>query len=77
MQLIDESNLRGSILDVQLAEFKIKGSFDPTLRRKPKNNKAKRREKEKQAKYVGCGRLSVLGAFVMLCGFIKTENLYQ
>ncbi|KAF6038298.1 HTATSF1 [Bugula neritina] len=50
MQLIDESTLRGSKMEVQLAEFKLKGEFDPKLRRKPKNNKAKRREKEKQAK---------------------------
>ena len=50
MQLLDESIVRGSKIEVQLAEFKLKGSFDPTLRRKPKNNKAKRREKEKQAK---------------------------
>jgi len=52
MQLIDESTLRGSKMEVQLAEFKLKGEFDPKLRRKPKNNKAKRREKEKQAKYM-------------------------
>ncbi|XP_067945881.1 17S U2 SnRNP complex component HTATSF1-like [Watersipora subatra] len=50
LQLLDESKLRGSKIEVQLAEFKLKGDFDPTLRRKPKNNKAKRREKEKQAK---------------------------
>ena len=47
MQLLDESDLRGSKLDITLAEFKMKGDFDPKLRRKPKNNKAKRKEKEK------------------------------
>ena len=52
MQLLDESDLRGSKLDITLAEFKMKGDFDPKLRRKPKNNKAKRKEKEKQAKWV-------------------------
>lgn len=50
MQLLDESDIRGSKISIDLAEFKLKGDFDPTKRRKPKNNKAKRREKEKQAK---------------------------
>jgi len=52
MQLIDESELRGSQIECELAKFELKGQFDPTKRRKPKNNKAKRREKEKQAKWV-------------------------
>lgn len=52
LQIVDESEVRGSKIGVQLAKFEMKGSFDPKLRRKPKNNKMKRKEKEKQSKYV-------------------------
>ncbi len=48
LQILDGYNLRGSVLSVEKAEFKMKGDFDATKKKKRLTNKEKKRMKEQQ-----------------------------
>ncbi|OWF41338.1 HIV Tat-specific factor 1-like [Mizuhopecten yessoensis] len=50
MKFLDDSELRGHKVKVELAKFSMKGDFDPNKRKKKLSNKDKRKFKEKQAK---------------------------
>ncbi|XP_033740770.1 HIV Tat-specific factor 1-like [Pecten maximus] len=49
-KFLDDSELRGHKIKVELAKFTMKGDFDPSKRRKKLSNKDKRKFKEKQEK---------------------------
>lgn len=50
MKILDGSDIRGNTISIERAKFTLKGSFDPSKKKKKLGNKAKRRMKEKQAK---------------------------
>ncbi|KAL4232710.1 HIV Tat-specific factor 1 [Mactra antiquata] len=50
LNLLDGSDFRGHTLKVERAQFSLKGSYDPSKKKKKLSNKEKRKLKEKQAK---------------------------
>lgn len=50
LKILDGYEVRGNKIHVERAKFTMKGSFDPSKKRKKLTNKEKKRLKEKQQK---------------------------
>lgn len=50
LKILDGSEIRGSTIHVERAQFTMKGKFDPTKKKKKLTNKQKRKFQEKQQK---------------------------
>jgi HIV Tat-specific factor 1 len=52
LQILDGSDLRGHIVSVERARFELKGSYDPSKKRRKLTKQEKKKWREKQEKYV-------------------------
>lgn len=48
IQLLDDSDFRGSRIHVEPAKFAVKGEYDPSLKKKKKNNKKKKKNPQEK-----------------------------